>query len=191
MYEPAEDSFLLQGAILAEKLRGKKCLDMGTGSGLQARAMYDAGARDIFCVDINYKALLKSQQKNVDIKQHLHFIESNLFDKLRDQKFDFIAFNPPYVPSDKVKWKDLDGGKDGRVTIDLFLSQFVGHLAGKGIVLLLVSSLNKEKEIISKMKMQGLFCEIVASKKLFFEELFVLRISKKPNIGLDYVDFKN
>lgn len=189
VYEPEEDSFLLENEILNENLKNKKCLDLGTGSGIQASAMYKAGSREIVCADINYKALLKSQKRNSEIKQCLRFIESDLFSSLKDEKFDFIAFNPPYVPSEEIKWKDLDGGKKGREIIDKFLTQLLGHLSSTGVCLLLISSLNNEKEIIDFIKSQNLFVNIVSSKKLFFETLFVLRITKIESIGIDEVDF--
>ncbi len=189
VYEAAEDSFLLKEAILNENLKSMKCLDLGTGSGIQAGAMYEAGSREIICADINYKALLASMQKNSKIKDNIRFIESDLFSSLKGEVFDFIAFNPPYVPSDEIKFKDLDGGDRGRIIIDKFLTQFLGHLSSNGLCLLLISSLNNKEEIINEIKLKKLFVEVVASKKLFFEELYILRITRQENIGLDEVDF--
>jgi len=189
VYEPQEDSFLLRDVILTENLNSKNCLDLGTGCGIQARAMFDAGARSITCIDINYKALLKSQQNNSEIKNCIRFVESDLFSKLNESVFDFVAFNPPYLPSDEMKWKDLDGGKKGREVIDKFLTQIVGHLSPTGVCLLLISSLNNKDEIMDIIKSKKLFVEIVRSKKLFFEELFILRITKLESMGIDEVDF--
>lgn len=189
VYEPSDDSFLLREAILKENLVDKKCLDMGTGSGFLAIAMNEAGSKNICCVDINYKALFVAQQNTKEIKNCVRFIESDLFDSLKGEIFDFIVFNPPYLPSDDIKWKDLDGGKKGRIIIDKFLSQFLGHLSSNGTCLLLISSFNNKNEIISNLKKNKLFVEIILSKKLFFEELFVLRITRKENIGLEEVDF--
>ena len=189
VYEPKEDSFLLRESIMKENLVGKKCLDLGCGSGLQGIAMHKVGSKNIFCVDINYKALLSTQKNMLDIKNFIKFIESDLFSSLKGEIFDFIAFNPPYVPSDEIKWKDLDGGKNGSEIIDKFLSQFLGHLSSNGVCLLLISSLNNKEKIISKLKKMGLFVEIVASKKLFFEELFVLRITRTESIGVDEINF--
>lgn len=189
VYEPGEDSLLLKEAILKENLSGKKCLDLGCGSGIQGLAMNNAGSKNIFCADINYKALLVSQKNLVSIKEYVRFIESNLFSSFKDDVFDFIAFNPPYVPSDEIKWKDLDGGENGTKIINEFLSQFLGHLSSKGVCLLLISSLNNKEEIISRLKEMGLFVEIISNKKLFFEELFVLRISKNERIGIDDIYF--
>ncbi|MDD3159553.1 MAG: methyltransferase [Candidatus ainarchaeum sp.] len=175
VYSPEEDSYLIEKCILEENLTNKKCLDMGTGSGIQSKAMYKAGARNIFAIDINYKALFASQKNNHEITQSIRFVESDLFSKISNEKFDFIAFNPPYVPSGKIKWKDLDGGKKGRETIDKFLNQLPNHIVNGSILLLLVSSLNNPDEIIDILENQGFITKIINSKKFFFEEIFVIR----------------
>jgi release factor glutamine methyltransferase len=178
VYVPQEDSFLLEEEIKKEDLSGKKCLDLGTGSGILAKAMFFSNAKKVFCVDINPNALLQVQKNLFDYRGKFVLIESNLFSSLQGEKFDFIVFNPPYLPSNEIKWNDLDGGKKGREIIDKFLTLFVGHLNPNAIVLLLISSLNNEKEIISILEEKNFVVDIVASKKLFFEELFVLRIIK-------------
>lgn len=186
VYSPSDDSFLLENEIKKRNLVGKVCLDMGTGGGVQAIAMLKAGANFVVCVDINKNAL-KESKKNVlnYIKESkkfdcvVRFVESDLFSKLKGVKFDFIAFNPPYVPSEKIKWVDLDGGKNGRKTINQFMTQFVGHLFSNSEVLLLISSLNKPLEIISFLESKNFFADIVSKEKLFFEELVVLSIKSK------------
>jgi len=100
------------------------------------------------------------------------------FPHSKKEKFDFIAFNPPYLPSDGVKWSDLDGGKDGRKVIDRFLKQAGKYLAPKGVVLLLVSSLNKPEEIERMLFENNFSVKIAATKKLFFEELLVFKARK-------------
>jgi release factor glutamine methyltransferase len=104
------------------------------------------------------------------------FKKSNLFSNLK-VKFDFVAFNPPYVPSEGIKWIDLDGGKNGVKVIQKFLAQIKSHLTPKGFVLLLVSSLNNPKEIIKELYLKGFKVKVAGKKKLFFEELLVLRFS--------------
>ncbi len=177
VYEPQEDSFLLKEEIKKINLFGKKCLDLGTGSGIQAKAMLDSNAQKVFCVDINPKALFQVQKKLFNYNGKFVLIESDLFSSLGNEKFDFVVFNPPYLPSGEIKWVDLDGGKKGRKIIDKFLTQFVGHLNPNAIILLLISSLNNKNDIISILEKKGFFVNIVASKKLFFEELFVLKIT--------------
>ncbi|MFA5126265.1 MAG: HemK2/MTQ2 family protein methyltransferase [archaeon] len=190
VYSPAEDSWLLEECILKENLKGKKCLDLGTGSGIQSIAMLKAGAEKVLAVDINSFAL-KEARKNIggfikeNKKSKTQFVghilgvqKSDLFSSIK-LKFDFIAFNPPYVPSDEVKWVDLDGGENGRVVIDRFLPQVKTYLNKNAFALLLVSSLNKPNEIKKALEKLSFSVKVVGRKKLFFEELLVLRISLK------------
>ncbi|MDD4128656.1 MAG: methyltransferase, partial [Candidatus ainarchaeum sp.] len=104
--------------------------------------------------------------------------KSNLFSNIKE-KFDFIVFNPPYIPSDEIKWIDLDGGLKGREVIDVFVSKVGVHLRKNGIFLLLISSLNNKKEVCSLLKKNDFLVRVVGRKKLFFEELLVLRCVKK------------
>lgn len=181
VYEPREDSWLLEKSVLEESLAGKKCLDLGTGSGIQAKAMLKQGAREVWAADINPEALKAAKKSALGIKA----VESDLFSALGKEKFDLISFNPPYVPSDGIKFIEADGGENGREVIDRFLQEFPNHLGKEGIVLLLVSSLNKPEEIEKLLEKKGFECNVVQRQKLFFEELQVLRIARKrlKNLG--------
>jgi release factor glutamine methyltransferase len=159
---------------------------LGTGGGIQAIAMLKANASVIVCADINPLALIKSKENIFAFlvkhkkysKTSLIFLESNLFSSLSNYKFDFIAFNPPYVPTDKIKWVDLDGGKKGREVIDLFIPQVKSYLNKKGILLLLISSLNNKKEVCQLLKKNNFSVKVVGRRKIFFEELLVLKCIK-------------
>lgn len=186
VYPPAEDSWLLEDAILRENLRGLKCLDMGAGSGVQSAAMFRAGALEVLAVDINPAALRAAEKmvaeynKKIKTQKPGHsfaVLESNLFSKVKG-KFDLIAFNPPYVPTDGVKWVDLDGGLEGRSVINKFIPAVGKHLNQNGAVLLLVSSLNNPQVIESAFFENGFSIKEVSKKKLFFEELIVIKAKK-------------
>jgi release factor glutamine methyltransferase len=195
IYPPKEDSFLLRDAILLENLCDKRCLDLGSGSGIQAKAMFESGSNNVISSDINPKVIDSLKMQKLE-KLGVCFskcerpnfysyperkwkkIVSDLFSNLVDEKFDFIVFNPPYVPTDEIKWVDLDGGKDGSETIKKFIEQFPKHLESGGIVLLLVSSLNKPEELIDLLKSKSFETKIVSEKKLFFEVLYVIRITQ-------------
>ncbi|MEI7961448.1 MAG: HemK2/MTQ2 family protein methyltransferase [archaeon] len=186
VYSPAEDSWLLGDYLKKENLSEKKCLDLGCGSGILAIAMLKAGAKEVLSIDVNESAL---KETNINIDKFFdeysknkslivgHFVgakKSDLFSAVND-KFDFISFNPPYVPSDEIKWRDLDGGKNGRIVIDRFISEVKNHLNPNGIVILLISSLNDVNSVVSKFKNLGFSVSIESKKKLFFEELIILR----------------
>lgn len=185
VYSPSDDSFLLEKEILKKNLIGKICLDLGTGSGIQGIAMLKACAKVVVFADINKEALKKAKENVQKYLSELNtfsgtvfFVESDLFKNLKNWKFDFVAFNPPYVPSDLIKWVDLDGGKKGREVINKFLTQFPGQLLSGREVLLLISSLNVPLEIINLLKSKNFSVKVIAKKKLFFEELLVLSIKQ-------------
>ena len=101
-------------------------LDLCTGSGAIAvsLAKYVKNVK-IYAIDISSKALdiAKQNAELNGVKNNIKFIESNLFEKIKDQKFDIIVSNPPYIETETIKKlsKDvqnepklaLDGGKDG------------------------------------------------------------------------------
>ena len=103
-----------------------KILDLCTGSGAIAVSLAKYIKNVHICaVDISSKAL-EIAKKNAElngVKNNIEFIESNLFDKIKERKFDIIVSNPPYIETETIKTlsKDvqsepkiaLDGGKDG------------------------------------------------------------------------------
>jgi len=171
VYEPAEDSFLLVEAVKVGK--EANALDLGTGSGIQAINAALQGAQ-VLAVDVKEEALKNTlaNAKEFGLREKISTRESNLFESVWE-KFDAIVFNPPYVPSEEKELKDVDGGKNGRETLDLFLEQFPAHLNPNGKCFFLQSSLNGIEETEKKLAEKGLRFEIIARKKLFFEELVV------------------
>lgn len=182
IYEPAEDSFLLSDSVkeYLESSANKqiRILDMGTGSGIQAKICKNLGFKNILAVDINQQAVKELK------KQKIKAIYSNLFSKInKKDKFDLIIFNPPYLPEDKAEPKDsiveTTAGKQGYELIIQFLKQAKSHLKKNGRILLLFSSLSKPDVIKKQTKALGYSLKQVNKKKLFFEELYVYKIKRK------------
>lgn len=180
IYEPAEDSYLLQKHV--KKYAKGRVLDLGTGSGIQALTIVDnIQVKEIVAVDINEEAVreLNKKIKEKEIKK-ITAIQSDLFENVYG-KFNLIIFNPPYLPQDKgLKDEALYGGKHGWEISKRFFKEAASHLLQEGKVLFLFSSLtNKEKinQIIHESLLQ--FTQI-DQQKLHFEELFVYLIEKTP-----------
>jgi len=175
VYLPSDDSFLLADSI--PPCNCEIALDMGCGSGIQAINLALKGARSVIAADINARALKDTEMNaaRFGLSPRISAVRSDLFSALRGRKFDIIAFNPPYVPGDGIELRDVDGGKNGREVIDRFLAEFAKHLNRDGECYLLQSSLNRIALTRGKLRAQGISCGAVARKRLFFEELSVLR----------------
>jgi release factor glutamine methyltransferase len=173
-YEPAEDSYLLEEEV-RKRARGKRVLDVGSGSGIQARAALRAGAKNVLATDIDNESLRLLKKMEIDC------VISNLFDNVSG-KFDLIVFNPPYLPEDEREDSEsarvTTGGKRGDEIIVRFLRNVGKHLEDNGEILLVVSSLTPLGEIERVMKERGLVRKVVATKKVFMEELWVWEIRK-------------
>lgn len=172
IYHPREDSYLLQ-KIVKRKSKGKTFLDMGSASGIQSETAIKAKAKSVLALDIQEDVIKHLKKKKIPC------IKSDLFSKIKD-KFDLIAFNPPYLPEDKREDRQSQiattGGKQGDEIILRFLKQAKPHLSKNGIILLVISSLTPQSRIKSLMKKIGLTHRILAEKKLFMEKLWVWEI---------------
>jgi len=158
-----------------KRARGKKVLDVGTGSGILARAAYSVGAREVLAVDIDDEILESLKNEKFEVKK------SDLLESVFG-KFDLIVFNPPYLPRDERE--DLEsarattGGERGDEIIVRFLESVGEHLEKNGTILLVVSSLTPLDGIERILKERGFMKRVVASKRIFMEELWVWEIRK-------------
>ena len=179
IYQPAEDSYLLSETLISylkNKNKDIQILDMGSGSGIQAKTCKKLGFKNILTTDLNPEAIKHLK------KQKFKTIKTDLFSNIKkNQKFNLIIFNPPYLPEDKREPKEsklaTTGGKKGYELILKFLKQAKPHLKKQGEILLLVSSLSKPKIIKQEAKKLGYKIKKLNNQKIFFEELFVWEIT--------------
>lgn len=182
VYEPREDSFLLESAV--SKFAFGSFLDLGTGSGIQAiAAARTPSVTEVIAVDVNPKALAAAREnaKSAGVARRIKFLKSDLFASLKRMKFDVIAFNPPYLPSSEEYASDiaLESGKTGRDATERFLAEFGKHLKAKGIVLLLQSSASGWEKTRRILESKGFSVSVEGRQRFFFEELVVLKAVKK------------
>jgi release factor glutamine methyltransferase len=172
IYEPAEDSHLLEKFVRKEAFG--RVLDMGTGSGIQAEAAASSSrVREVVAVDINHNAV-----KNIKQNTKLKSIQSDLFTNVTG-KFNTIIFNAPYLPQDKgIEDSALYGGKHGWEISERFFSEASKHLIGDGIMLFLFSTLTNKEKIEEIIHHNLLEFEEIDSLKIAFETLYVYKIQK-------------
>jgi len=162
MYEAAEDSFLL-AKFVREYAKGR-VLDVGVGSGILMEAALTK-TKNVKGVDIDKEAINYCKKKKLDVSY------SDLFSNVKE-KFDLIIFNPPYLPEDEIKDKDLIGGKHGYELIERFFLNVDKFLNKNGKILMLFSSLTNKKKVDEIIKKKFKF-KLLKEENYFFEKLFV------------------
>jgi len=138
IYEVREDSDLLKKWV--QKFVTGKVLDMGTGSGIQAKAALE-NTKDVLAVDVNPECVEHVKKQGMQTRQ------SNLFSQV-SETFDWIIFNPPYLPEDLEEPEDsrlaTTGGEEGNEILLEFLREAKKHLNPEGKILIVISSLTGE-----------------------------------------------
>lgn len=137
-----------------------RILDLCTGSGCIAIAcaMQFPNAK-VDAVDINSDALdvAKINVERYGLEENVELVQSDLFEKLGNQKYDIIISNPPYVP--KSVYQELpkeyqyepsvalEAGEDGLQIVRRILQTAHEHLTSKGVLIVEVGELQPLLEI--------------------------------------------
>lgn len=124
--EPRPDTETLIEAVLEDKLKPKRILDLGTGTGcILLTLLHEIPESVGVGVDLSLEACetARGNAEKQGIENRVSFINGSWADSFKGQ-FDLIVSNPPYIPSETVENLDrnvrdfdprlaLDGGKDG------------------------------------------------------------------------------
>ena len=161
VFRPRSDTWLL-AAVLRRRLRarGVTVLDVCTGSGAIAVAAALAGARSVTAVDVSARAVL-SVRLNARLNGvRVEALRGDLLDAVAGRRFDVIASNPPYLPSDRIPMRGAarhtEAGPTGRLLLDRLIDASPAHLAPGGLLLVAHSSINGEAATLDRMRAAGL-----------------------------------
>ncbi len=120
---PRQDTEVLVEEVIkiAKDIPNPVILDLCTGSGAIAvsLAKYIPNSK-IYGIDISEKAL-EVAKKNAEfngVKNSIEFRVSDLFNKIRNQKFDIIVSNPPYIKKEDIKLLPKDVQKEPKIALD-------------------------------------------------------------------------
>ena len=170
VYPPSEDSFLMLQALSSVEMNGLTVCDVGTGTGILGLFCAIQGA-DVTVTDIDETALQATLAAAKRLGIVVEPILSDVFASVNG-RFDLALFNPPYLPGKEVSDSAVDGGPDGLTLTRKFLKGLPSQLKEDGHGLLLLSSLNNPRKVISQYREFSF--EVLATKQIFFEELQVL-----------------
>jgi release factor glutamine methyltransferase len=196
VYFPREDSILLRDCA-QEEVKGN-VLEMGSGSGFVLQGISDKINFGIG-LDINHSAIRFAEEKSrTQHCSNLYFFKSDLFSFLKDYSveyykgrlwispgktkpiFDYILFNPPYLPDEEDKQLNseaLHGGEKGTELIERFLLDAFNYLKPQGEILLVLSSII-DKPLKAFLNKHGFSFSKAKETKLFYESLYCYRIKR-------------
>ena len=163
-YSPAEDTYFFADHLKKEV--GQTALDIGTGSGYLAEILSDSFSQ-VIATDISFESL---NSQNPKVKNG---ICCDAVEALRT-KFDLIVCNLPYLPSEKISDRTIDGGKEGLEISQKIIKSAKNCLNEGGKLLFLTSSLANYQKLIEYTKGLGFNVRIIDKKKLFFEKLILV-----------------
>jgi release factor glutamine methyltransferase len=169
-YTPAEDTFFLAEYIVKEY--GQAALEIGTGSGYLAKIL-EKNFTVVVATDVDFGTFASQENKT----QNSICCDGA---SALGTKFDLIVCNLPYLPSDNIMDKTVDGGLEGFVIPYKIIKSANECIKPGGKMLYLTSSLANYEKLMNSTKSLGFSVRILAKKKLFFEELLIIEATKHP-----------
>ena len=167
-YPPSEDTFFLADHIKDEK--GESALDIGAGSGYLS-SILEKSFSLVVGTDLLFNVLRKRD----------YHTENNICCNGADainHQFDLIVCNMPYLNTDNVSDVRTDGGIDGLEIPMKIIDSAKPRIKPGGKLIYVTSSLSDFKKLVSYTELNGFNVSILAKKKLFFEELILVKAVK-------------
>ena len=176
-YVPSDDSLLLLNSI--KNYKGESVLEIGCGEGVTLSFLQER-FNMIVGTDINLNAIKKIKKEMKKKDKNIVLLCCDAANGLY-HKFDLIISNPPYLPNEKeFKLNDItvNGGELGVETTIHFIYSSISLLKPNGKIIIIVSNLSNLEFLYKYLRNLNLRKKILRSKKMFFETLYVIEISK-------------
>jgi release factor glutamine methyltransferase len=123
-----------------------RILDIGTGSGCLAITLaLELPRAEVTALDVSPDALAIAKQNARQLAAKVRFIESDWFASIKEERFDVIVSNPPYIAEGDthlvqgdLRFEPTDAlvsGKDGLKAIRMIVSHAPRYLNPRGLLL--------------------------------------------------------
>jgi release factor glutamine methyltransferase len=188
VYPPQHDSQLLIGSLENSGLaRGRRVLDLCTGSGIVAIAAAARGAESVVAFDICPRAVSCTRGNAAYAGVSIDVLQGSWSRALDYAPFDLIVANPPYVPTPPAGDIDVipltagpsrawNAGIDGRMVLDPLCESAAGLLDAGGSLLMVQSTLSGVDKSLDCLQGTGLHAEVIASQHVPFGPVLSARV---------------
>jgi release factor glutamine methyltransferase len=171
-YLASEDSALLRNAL--GHYSGGICLEIGAGNG---GAMLDLARRFALVVGTDLRRPGMDDWKQGGGQ----YLLADRASCLRDASFDLVAFNPPYLRERGTDDSTVEGGV-GLEVPRRFLEEALRVVKPAGRVIMLFNDQADVSEFERTCATRGFQLRLMASKRVFFEELSVYEASATSSV---------
>lgn len=144
---PRPDTEILVEEVIkiANKFQNPTILDLCTGSGaIGISIAKNVKNAKIYAVDISEKALeiARKNAKKLEVEGQITFIKSDLFEQIKNIKFDIIVSNPPYIKKEEINYLSEEVQKEPKIALDGGIDglEFYRKIVNQGIEYLKLGS---------------------------------------------------
>ena len=185
---PRPDTEILVEEVIkiAKKIETPKILDLCTGSGVIGISIAkNVPDSQIYAIDISEKALdvAKINTKRMKDERQIKLIKSDIFEKLKKEKYDIIVSNPPYIKKDDITYLSeevknepkmaLDGGVDGLDFYRKITKQGIEYLK-LGSYLCFEIGYDQKEEVTDIIKNEGRYIDTYSKKDLYGNDRIII-----------------
>jgi release factor glutamine methyltransferase len=178
VYQPQDDSRLLVETMQQSGLvRGRRIVDLCTGSGFVAIAAAEMGCASVTAFDICPHAVRCAQDNAAVAGVEIDIRQGSWIGALGCEPFEVVVSNPPYVPTPPFGDTEMissgagpfwawNAGPDGRLVLDPLCGSVSNLLCDGGSLLLVQSALAGVEQSLDTLRLTGLYAEVVSSQSI-------------------------
>ena len=183
VFQPTQGSFLIWKHLFRSGIgKGKRCLDVGCGTGILTVQLALNEALQVHAIDIQSKAVentLANAFRN-GVSDRVSGETIDLYTAMPEEKYDIVVASLYQTPVDPHKGESCLRPADfwGRNIFDHLINLLPGLLEDGGVAYLMQISVLSRRETVRLMRRAGLQCKVIDFSFFQFGESFMENIEQ-------------